>query len=82
MLQGYQKCKPSTDARLPITPLILGKHVNALEHTTSSPFLRAYLREMFILAFCAVLRSGEITKTGNAYLHFLKCGCICVSQDV
>lgn len=47
------------DARLPITPLILGKLVNALEHTTSSPFLRALLRAMFILAF---LRVGEITK--------------------
>lgn len=82
MLQGYQICKPSTDARLRITPLILEKHVNALEHTTSYPFLRALLREMFILAFCAVLRIGEITKTGNANLHFLKCGDICVSQDV
>lgn len=82
MLQGYQICKPSTDARLPITPLILGKHVNALEHTTSSPFLRALQREMFKLAFCAVLRIGEITKTGNANLRFLKCGDICVNQHV
>lgn len=82
MLQGYQKCKPSMDARLPITPLILGKLVNALEHTTSSPFLRALLRAMFILAFCAFLRVGEITKTGNANHHFLKFYDICVSQDV
>lgn len=82
MFQGYQKCKPSMDARLPITPLILGKLVNALEHTTSSPFLRALLRAMFILAFCAFLRVGEITKTGNANQHFLKFGDICVSQDV
>lgn len=82
MLQDYQKCKPSTDARLPITPLILGKRVNALEHTTSSPFLRALLRAMYILAFCAFLRVGEITKTGNANHHFLKFYDICVSQDV
>lgn len=64
------------------TPLILGKLVNALEHTISSSFVRALLRAMFILAFCAFLRVGEITKTGNSNQHFLKFGDICVSQDV
>lgn len=37
---------------------------------------------MFILAFCAFLRVGEITKTGNSNQHFLKFGDICISKDV
>lgn len=82
MLQGYQICKPLMDARLPITLLILGKLVNALEHTTSSSLVIALLRAMFILAFCAFLRVGEITKTGSSNQHFLNFGDICVSQDV
>ena len=81
MLQGYQKCKPSNDARLPITPMILQKLVNALDHTTSSPFVRALLRAMFILAFCAFLRVGEITKTGGNNQHYLKFGNIRIGQD-
>lgn len=81
MLQGYQKCQPSNDARLPITPMILQKLVNALDHTTSSPFIRALLRAMFILAFCAFLRVGEITKTGGTNQHYLKFGNIRLGQD-
>lgn len=65
MLQGYQKCKPSTDARLPFTSLILGKLVNALEHTTSSPFLRALLRAMFIRFLC------RFTSRVTYYEHIL-----------
>lgn len=47
-LIGFQKCKPSSDSRLPITPANLIQLVNALQHTSSSAFLRCLLRAMFI----------------------------------
>lgn len=71
MLIGYQKCKPSLDSRIPITPAILIQLVNDLQHTSSSAFLCCLLRAMFILAFCAFLRVGEITKTTGSSQHFL-----------
>lgn len=72
MLIRFQKCKPSLDSRLPITPAILIQLVDALRHTSSSVFLRCLLRAMFILAFCAFLRVGEITKTTGSAQHFLR----------
>lgn len=71
MLIGFQKCKPSLDSRLPITPAILIQLVNALQHTSSSAFLRCLLRAVFILAFCAFLQVRDITKTTGSAQHFL-----------
>lgn len=71
MLQGFQKAKPSVDARLPITPSILRQITDALQYTTESVFLRKLLKAMFVLAFCAFLRIGEITKTSSSVQHFL-----------
>lgn len=65
MLKGFHKSKPTTDPRLPITPEILSSLLQSLEHTTSSFFTKLLLKAMFILAFCAFLRIGEITKTLN-----------------
>jgi hypothetical protein len=67
MLSGLQKTKPSAEARLPITPPILLQLVQALYHTTSSAFLRQLLTSMFVLAFCAFLRVGEITNTPTLF---------------
>ena len=72
ILLGFQKSKPSSDARLPITPTILKQLVNALQHTISSNFLRTLFKAMFILAFCAFLRVREITKTPGPVQHFLQ----------
>lgn len=71
MLQGFQKVKPTYDPRLPITPEILLKLVQALPHTTDSYFSRTLLHAMFILAYCAFLRVGEITKTNSKTHHYL-----------
>lgn len=71
MLIGFQKCKPSLDSGLPITPAILIQLVNALQHTSSSSLLRCLLRAMLILAFCALLRLGDITKTTGSAQHVL-----------
>lgn len=59
MLQGFQKFKPSRDARLPITPSILMQITRSLQYTTNSMFIRKLLQAMFILAFCAFLRIGD-----------------------
>lgn len=76
MLQGFQKAKPSADSRLPITPSILTHITNALQFTTKSVFLQKMLKAIFVLAFCAFLRIGEITKTKSSIhvQHFLLFG--------
>lgn len=67
----FQTVKPTCDPRLPITPEILLKLVQALPHTTDSYFSRTLLRAMFILAYCAFLRVTEITKTKSKTHHYL-----------
>ena len=81
MLQGFQKIKPSPDARLPITPNILKFLLQALEHTTSSFFTKLLLRAMFLVAFCAFLRVGEITKTSGTTQHYILFGNLVLKSD-
>ena len=81
MLQGFQKIKPSSDARLPITPNILKSLLQALEHTTSSFFTKLLLRAMFLVAFCAFLRVGEITKTSGITQHYILFGNVVLKSD-
>lgn len=70
-LQGYQKLTQTPDSRLPITPAILYKLVDSLGDSVSSYFLRVTLKAMFLLAFHAFLRIGEMTSTGKKSQHFL-----------
>lgn len=81
MLKGFHKSKPTSDPRLPITPEILSALLHSLEHTTSSFFTKLLLKAMFILAFCAFLRIGEITKTANPTQHFLLYGNVSTGLD-
>ena len=74
MIQGFKNAKPACDSRLPITPMILTKLVQALPFTTDSHFTKCMLHAMFVLAFCAFLRVGEITKTQNKTSHYLLFG--------
>lgn len=60
-LQGYHRFKSVADVRLPITPAILLDIVRALNHVESSHFSRLLFKAMFLLAFHAFLRVGEIT---------------------
>ena len=55
--------------------------LNALEHTTSSVFTTFLLRAMFTLAFCALLRIGEITETLCHLQHVLLYGNVSMSSD-
>ena len=81
ILQGFQKIKPSSDARLPITPNILKFLLQALEHTTSSFFTKLLLRAMFLVAFCAFLCVGEITKTSGTTQHYILFGNVVLKSD-
>lgn len=60
ILKGCQSSVPTRDARLPITPEILRQLLNALAHTVPQHSLRILLRSLFLLAFHAFLRLGEI----------------------
>ena len=67
-LQGFQKLKSTHDIRLPITPSILSKLVESLRQCTNSFYQRCLFKAMFLLAFHAFLRVGEITNTGQRVL--------------
>lgn len=78
-LQGYSNLRCTKDSRLPITPSILKGLISSLPHTSTSRFLGCMLRAMYLLAFHAFLRIGEITgpqpPLGNCLgmnsIHFL-----------
>lgn len=64
-LEGFRKLKAKPDSRLPITPVILRRLVSSLEHLGFSHFTVVLLRAMYLLAFHAFLRVGEITGSGS-----------------
>jgi integrase len=61
-LNGFQKLRASKDNRLPITPSILKGLINSLPHTCTctSLFMSKLLKAMYLLAFHAFVRVGEI----------------------
>ena len=61
LLAGAQKLSGKPDTRLPISPSILHKIVDATQFIVSSTYLRNILQRMFLLAFDAFLRIREIT---------------------
>ncbi|XP_061196564.1 uncharacterized protein LOC133204836 [Saccostrea echinata] len=60
-IQGFSKLKARPDTRLPITPIILQRIINSLPKCTQSFYQRTLFKAMFLLAFHAFLRVGEIT---------------------
>ncbi|XP_062589074.1 uncharacterized protein LOC134250724 isoform X1 [Saccostrea cucullata] len=62
-IQGFQKLKAKPDSRLPITPLMLQQIVNSLPNCTQSYYQMHLFKAMFLLAFHAFLRIGEITSS-------------------
>ena len=65
IIRGCHKLAPSKDTRLPSTDLILKRLLNALDHTVSVFLNRLLLKALFLLAFNAFLRLGEITVKSN-----------------
>ena len=60
-MQGFQKTKFRSDLKLPITPSILRKLIESLPHCTNSFYQRCLFKAMYLTAFHAFLRVGEIT---------------------
>ena len=56
-LQGFSKVRPSNDCRLPITPSILAKIIEALPSVTTSHFTRILLQAMYLLISMLSLES-------------------------
>ena len=81
MIQGFKNAKPACDNRLPITPTILTKLVQALPFNTDSHFTKSMLHAILVLAFCAFLRVGESTKTQNKTSHYLLYGNVVSGND-
>lgn len=60
-LQTVRKVKPTCDRRLPITKDILDKLILAAGQAFKEAYIRNLYQSMFLLAFHAFLRVGEIT---------------------
>ena len=60
-LQTVRKVKPTRDRRLPITKDILEKLILATGQAFKDAYIRNLYQSMFLLAFHAFLRVGEIT---------------------
>lgn len=76
-LQSLRKLTARAETRLPITPSILKALIQSLDHCGSSNFIKTLLKAMYLLAFHAFLRIGEITQTdqkvqNNLTFHAVK----------
>lgn len=65
LLVGLRRKKVTFDLRLPITRDILYNLLDALPHTCASVYNRSLFSAMFLLAFAAFLRVGEMTSSGQ-----------------
>lgn len=62
-LQAIRKMQPSCDTRLPITEDILHLLVSTAGHAAHSMYRLKLMQAMFMLAYHAFLRVGEITES-------------------
>ncbi len=60
VIAGVQKFKPQFDFRLPISLLVLHRITTALGNCSLTAFQRTMYKSMFLLAFAAFLRVGEM----------------------
>ena len=65
LVAGAYRLNHKPDIRLPITVTILNRLITSLEWVTSSAFDQCLFRAMFLLAFNAFARIGEITVKKN-----------------
>lgn len=71
-LKGVQNIKGHSDSCLPITGPILCKLIDALPQVVTSRFHHIMLKAMYLLAFYAFLRIGEITVKSTKELKVLQ----------
>ena len=65
IVRGYHKLNNQPDTRLPITIPLLVKLVMSLPYVCDSAYLIALMKCMYLTAFFACLRIGEITMRGQ-----------------
>ncbi len=70
-IQGVWNNNTSSDLRLPISSEMLQQLSQSLQLTCSSPFKRTLFRAMFLLAFYAFLRVGEMEVSHHSSHHIL-----------
>ena len=71
MILGYHNTKKQVDCRLPVTLAVMKQLLASLAFTCPSYFLQVMLKAMYLVAFHAFLRVGEITvsnKTSSSVL--------------
>ncbi|XP_053390619.1 uncharacterized protein LOC128553483 [Mercenaria mercenaria] len=64
-LQWFHNNKKQIDKRLPITTHVLCRPLDSLSFINTSYFIRTMLKAMYLVAFHAFLRVGEIAATGK-----------------
>ena len=62
-MQGAAKLRPVCDSRSPVTPQMLQTLVESCQSVTKSPYEQVMFKAMYILAFSAFLRLGEMTSS-------------------
>ena len=76
-----QKAHPQFDLRLPITLPILRRITDALDHCSLTVYQKAMYKSMFLLAFSAFLRVGELSVSNNNTANVLKLDNVMRSHD-
>ena len=66
LVMGSYRTRPCLDIRLPITLLLLDKLIDALYHTAPNFYEITLFKAMYLFAFYAFARIGEITENKNA----------------
>ena len=80
-LQGIKQSSISVECRMPITLPLLHKLHISLNHIVSSPRARVMFQAMYLLAFHAFLRVGEMTQSHGRSLNVIQYHQISVTQD-
>ena len=63
LIAGAVKLSPKSDPRLPITYLMVGRLVQALEFTTENSYQRVLMKAMILIGFFGLMRIGELTSS-------------------
>lgn len=71
VMQGCHHSAPSKDSRLPITGPILKKLIQGLQFSVSNHQQRILLKSIFLLAFNAFLRLGEVVVKSKSLASFV-----------
>lgn len=81
LTQGAARLRPSADLRAPITKEILHKLVLSTSHTTTCVYHKRLFSAMYLLAFHAFLRIGEIATVQKNYSNVIKYQHVCVTSQ-